>query len=47
MDLFQFIWERTWFTNQGVFSRRGVYVVLCWLEIKRFDMQRVKEVEIV
>ena len=23
MDLFLFIWERTWFTNQGVFSRRG------------------------
>jgi hypothetical protein len=28
-------------------SGGGVYVVLCWLEIKRFDMQRVKEVEIV
>ena len=23
MDLFLFIWERTWFTNQGGFSRRG------------------------
>ena len=29
MDLFQFIWERTWFTNQGVFSRRGGCMLYC------------------